>query len=613
MQKRIIPGINAFKYCFIDQLDGSYKDNSYYVDKSAYIEKALFELKNIALFTRPRRFGKSMFLSMLDSFFSPNPKDPSDLSSHEKIFSKLDIYKNTDFCQKYMGKIPVLYITFANSGTNTGYLSSLNGLAGAIADCANQYLFLAESKYLTESQKAQFNDLTQLSDLILPKEILEVKVQSSLNLLCAMLSRHYGEKNVIILVDEYDVPLSKAAFTNYYYDFKTIMSNMLGCAFKTNTLLAKGFITGCLRVAKESIFTGWNNFCVVDYDDPTFSSLFGFTDDDVLKLLKNFGFEDKYQTYKDWYDGYHFGECDIYCPWDVVSYTAALLKNSQARPKTYWNHTGNNELAVVAFANDPNTYADEFSELLQGKSIDVPFFDDLNYKMVESGSSKNTPYLWSVLYMTGYLTTDKDQSNLKEKYIRLRIPNKCVKECLQEQIDLSFTSKNPKYVKKSNEIVECFFNDDFAELQRRLTKAMYAYVSIYDTQKGTDKESLYHAFLNGTLSATLDVEDQNFYASNYKLGDGRADIVFLLNGCIKDFVERPGKFNRKLVIIECKVAANHDELEQKAKIAITQIKEKYLKGVDGKFPDAAVVAMYGIAFYKKECKVSFECVQNQTN
>ena len=183
MQKRIIPGINAFKYCFIDQIDGSYKDNSYYVDKSAYIEKALFELKNIALFTRPRRFGKSMFLSMLDSFFSPNPKDPSDLSSHEKIFSKLDIYKNTDFCQKYMGKIPVLYITFANSGTNTGYLSSLKGLARAIADCANQYLFLAESKYLTESLKAQFNDLTQLSDLLLPKEILEVIVQSSLNLL----------------------------------------------------------------------------------------------------------------------------------------------------------------------------------------------------------------------------------------------------------------------------------------------------------------------------------------------------------------------------------------------------------------------------------------------
>ena len=604
--KKIEPGINDFKECFTDETGLNFKENSYYVDKSRFIEDAFYIPKKISLFTRPRRFGKSMFLSMLDSFFSPNPQDPNDLAKHEAIFSKLKIYKNTDFCQKYMGKFPVLYVTFATAGKNTGYLSSLNGLARAIAECANRYLFLSESKYSTENQKVQFNDLTQLNDLILPKEILEGKIESSLNLLCSMLSRHFGGKKVILLVDEYDVPLSETAFTDYYDEFKNIISNMLGSAFKTNTLLAKGFITGCLRVAKESIFTGWNNFSVVDYDNKKFSSLFGFTDDEVLKMLKHFDFEDKYPIYKEWYDGYHFGDSDIYCPWDVASFTSDLIEDKNNTPKTYWNHTGDNRLAVVAFANDPNTYADDFEKLLQGQSIEVPYFDDLNYKMVKTGSSKDTPYLWSVLYMTGYLTTDKDQSNLKENYIRLRIPNKCVHKCLKDQIALCFTRENPAYIKNSNKIADCFFNDDPIELQRRLTKAMYAYVSIFDTQKGTDKESLYHAFLNGSLSATLDVQDQDFYASNYELGDGRADIVFLLNDCIKNFEERPGKFNRKLVIIECKVATNHNELDQKANLAITQIKDKYLKGVDGKFSDASMVAMYGIAFYKKECTVKLE-------
>ena len=415
--KKIEPGINDFKECFTDETGLNFKENSYYVDKSRFIEDAFYIPKKISLFTRPRRFGKSMFLSMLDSFFSPNPQDPNDLAKHEAIFSKLNIYKNTDFCQKYMGKFPVLYVTFATAGKNTGYLSSLNGLARAIAECANRYLFLSESKYSTENQKVQFNDLTQLNDLILPKEILEGKIESSLNLLCSMLSRHFGGKKVILLVDEYDVPLSETAFTDYYDEFKNIISNMLGSAFKTNTLLAKGFITGCLRVAKESIFTGWNNFSVVDYDNKKFSSLFGFTDDEVLKMLKHFDFEDKYPIYKEWYDGYHFGDSDIYCPWDVASFTSDLIEDKNNTPKTYWNHTGDNRLAVVAFANDPNTYADDFEKLLQGQSIEVPYFDDLNYKMVKTGSSKDTPYLWSVLYMTGYLTTDKDQSNLKERII----------------------------------------------------------------------------------------------------------------------------------------------------------------------------------------------------
>ena len=603
--KRIEPGINFFKECFADNVNGAYEEKSYYVDKSSFIDKAFDDLKKIALFTRPRRFGKSMFLTLLDSFFAPNSQDPNDLSKHEAIFSKLDIYKNSEFCQKYMGKVPVLYITFAGRGSNNSYEDSLKGLARSIKLCASRYTFLKESNALSKDDKELFISLTKLSDLSLSNADLASKVQDSLSDLSNLLSKHFG-KNVIILVDEYDVPLDKASNTDYYTQFKLVLANMLEAGFKTNEKLAKGFITGCLRVAKESIFTGWNNFCVVDYDDPAFSSLFGFTDDEIIKMLKNFGFEDKYQTYKDWYDGYHFGNDDIYCPWDVVSYTAALLKNSKSSPKTYWNHTGDNELAVIAFARDPNTYADGFEKLLQEQSIEVPFFDDLNYKMVKGGGNKDTPYLWSVLYMTGYLTADKDQSNLKKKHIRLCIPNKCVKECLKEQIALCFTRENPTYVKSSSQIADCFFNDDPIELQRRLTKAMYAYVSIYDTQKGTDKEALYHAFLNGTLSATLDNQEQDFYASNYELGDGRADIVFLLNGCIKNFVERPGKFNRKLVIIECKVASNHDELEQKANLAITQIKEKYLKGVDGKFSDASVVAMYGIAFYKKECIVKLE-------
>ena len=589
---KIKPGVVSFKE-FFKGFGGTFDDNGYYVDKTRFLKSIVEYDPRICLFTRPRRFGKSMFLSMMETFFSPNCEDVNDLSLHQKIFSKFEIFKDKVFSDALMGKIPVLHITFAGAKSDTSIENSIDKLVNAVCICANKYLFLSTSDKLSESEKQRFNDLCNFDKLNLNLKEKESQLETSLYFLCSMLKKHYG-REVLVLVDEYDVPLSGCALTSYYSEVKTTLASMLELLLKVNEDVTKAVITGCMRVAKESIFTGWNNFVTVDFDHPKFSSLFGFTNHEVKKLLDDFDLSEYFDTFKDWYDGYRFGDDEIYCPWDVVNYTSDLSENLNAKPDTYWNNTSSNRLAMLAFAKDPNSYADKFKKLLSDQSVVVPYYKDMNYKMIENADNSKNPYLWSILYMAGYLTKDKDQSLCKDKEICLRIPNRCIKSCLKEQIDKSFSSDNPTYVKKSNELLECFKNDDVAVLERKINFALNAYVSIYDTQKGTDKEALYHAFLNGTLSSVLNTEYDS-YASNKEIGDSRADIVFLLN--------IPQDKIKKCIIIECKVAKSVEDLKKQKTLAVQQVKDKYLKGVASNFPDANEICIYGIAFYKKECQV----------
>ena len=595
---KIMSGIISFDSLFTLK-QGRWIQMGYYVDKTRFLEPVYNDGAYVTLYTRPRRFGKSLFLSMMNSFFSPNTIDPSDISKHQQIFSNFDIYKDQSFCNEHMGQHPVLHITFASCGSSKSKEMSLRGLANAVSLCAKNYKFLLDSNALSKYDKDDFNDFVHFYNLDLNNSSVESKLEMSLSLLCDMLFAHFGHK-VIVLIDEYDTPLAKASTTDYYYDFKETYASMLEKLLKINTHVEKAIVTGCLRVAKESIFTGLNNFLAIDYDNPTYSSVFGFTTDEVNTLLSQFNLQEHFETYKSWYDGYYFGKDEIYCPWDVINYTHQLLGKESTKPIAYWNHSSSNDLAMLAFSNDPDAYVAGFEKLLKGQSVVVPYYIDMNYKIIENNDTPQNPYLWSILYMTGYLTKDKDQVGCNDNEIKVRIPNRCVYQCLKDQIDKSFSAANPVYVKKASDIAKCFKDDNAAILELKINQALNAYVSVYDIQKGTDKESLYHAFLNGTLSAVLNVPNDS-YASNLEIGNGRADILFLT-----DLENNPK--NKKCVIIECKVANSEKDLDSKAIAAVKQVKDKYLKGVVDKYRAATKVAIYGIAFYKKECRVNLEIV-----
>ena len=592
----INPGLNSFKDFFIDK-NGAFKDIAYYVDKTRFIEKVYNHNAVVTLFTRPRRFGKSMFLSMLKTFFEPNIQSPNDLTINEKIFSQFEIYKNKEFCEENMGKQPVLFISFATAGSDINYEDAIKDLCSVISTYAKQYKFLLQSDNLDDDDK---EDLKTLCSLFKSKEPLEDKItllKMSLTLLCNIIYKHYRKK-VIVLIDEYDVPLAHAAPTDYYYKIKDIISKMLEKVLKGNEQLDKAFLTGCLKIAKESIFTGFNNFRVIDYDNINFSSLFGFTQDEVKDILKNFNLENHFEEYKTWYDGYLFGNDEIYCPWDVLCYTSDLIENPNSHPLAYWNSSTQTRLAMYAFDNNPSNYAEQFEKLLKGESIIVPYFNYMNYKMVMNVDNKDKDYLWTILYMAGYLTKDKDQEGVLEGNIKLRIPNNCIKSCLKEHIIWSFTPKNPAFEKRINELIECFKTDDYTQLQKKMNIAIKAHISIYDFQKGSRKEAIYHSYFNGALSTVLDNINDD-YSSNDLLGYGRPDILFTLK---KDNITN----ERKCIIIEFKVARSLNNLDSQASKALQQIKDKYLSSVKANFNYVTTACIYGIAFYKKECKVIFE-------
>ena len=584
------------------------ENDCYYVDKTQYIKTIMKDGSATMLFTRPRRFGKSITLSMLQSFLEMNYENPSDKSKPIALFKDTEIFQDKEFCDKYMGQYPVIYLSLKEAFDIDGYENSLLKIYQVLGRFVQKFNFLTKCDKLTEDEQGTLKNIltlrTNKSSIAQKKGVAEELIGNLTQYLYT-----YTGKKCIVLIDEYDVPLSKISHLDFYQNIRQFISNLFSAGLKNNEALEKGIITGCLRVAKESIFTGLNNFYSCGLDDYDYSKLFGFTKDEVKTMLSYYGLEDRYAEYQKWYDGYHIGDNDIFCPWDVISRTDDLLAN-KLQPESYWGGTGNIELVSKMFAKDPDSYADDLQNLVDGKSITVKLSSDINYEIL--GNSENSNYFWSFLFSSGYLTyakyltieeqTDEDVNINTQKTVELVIPNLSVRKELADAIAWCFTTHNPDYAKSLKTLITALKGDKAILLQRYLNTTLSSYVSVYDTQKGTDKESMYHAFLNGRFSSVFTKKTFE-YASNAELGDGRADFSFLLP--LENSLDSPTIG----FIIEIKAAQNETEMRDLAKEAVVQAKAKnYVKGMfDNHIDDIDEVKVFGIAFYKKSCRVELEC------
>ena len=408
----------------------------YYVDKTALIRELLENWGKVNLFTRPRRFGKTLNMSMLKCFF--------EIGSDSALFDGLEISKETQLCEEYLGKFPVISITLKGA-TGRTFDEAKSMLRNIIGNEAMRYQFLMQSEHLTEIERKQYAKILSLND---DGEFAmsDVLLKSSLFTLTQLLKKHY-EQAVIMLIDEYDVPLDKAYQSGYYDDMVELIRSLFGNAFKTNDSLYFAVLTGCLRISKESIFTGLNNFNVYTVKDVQYHEAFGFTDVEVRQMLEDYGFMEKYDAIKAWYDGYRFGTLDIYCPWDVVSYCHALKMKPTITPKNYWVNTSSNDI-VRRFVSKANTTTrDEIEVLIDGGSVKKRIRQELTYRDLDS----NIDNLWSILFTTGYLTQRGFDSN---DLTELVIPNKEIRWIFVQQIREWFQEESVKDSKKTGKFLQ---------------------------------------------------------------------------------------------------------------------------------------------------------------
>ena len=589
-----LKGLNVDIQSFSDFKEKDY----YYIDKTSYIKDILLNSGTTVLFTRPRRFGKSITLFMLQSFLEMNYENPSDKSKQIELFKDTEIFKDKEFCDKYMGQYPVIYLSLKEAKDSKSYDYAINQIYEVLGNYVQKFNFLLGCKKLTPNQIRNLQNILSINNNDLKPAKKEAVAESVILELTQDLLAYTGKK-CIVLIDEYDVPLSKTSHTDFYDDIRDFISNLFSAGLKNNGALEKGIITGCLRVAKESIFTGLNNFQSFGLENSRFSSLFGFTETEVKTMLSYYKLDDKYPEYQEWYDGYHIGDADIFCPWDVICRAEDLIAKRMT-PESYWGGTGNIDSLQDMFAKNPKAYAENFETLLNGGSITITINNDINYEIL--GRSQNINHFWSLMFSSGYLTIKQLINHTDDTTeAELIIPNKSVRHELKNIIEWYFSVDNPKFLESITELIDDLKESDPRVIQRYLTKALTSYVSVYDTQKGTDKESMYHAFLNGRLSAVLNF-NENKYVSNGELGDGRADFSFILD--LDDSKNSPTAG----FIIEIKAAKSEEQMSKLAKEAIAQAKEKnYVKAMFDRYEDDIdEVRVLGIAFYKKSCKVAIQ-------
>ena len=529
--------------------------NYYYVDKTSFIKELLSSEFMVNLITRPRRFGKSLTMSMLEDFFEIS----KDSKAH---FDGLAISKETELCEKWMNQYPVVFVSFKDID-GISFDNAYGMLKVFVADVCKKYPFLNDSNKVDAEDLKLFNQLRA-------QEATAENINSSLLLLTRMLSAHYGKKT-ILLVDEYDVPLAKANDNGYYREMLAVIKAMLSKALKTNDYLEFGIVTGCLRISKESIFTGLNNLVINSITTDNFDEYIGFTEGEVQQLLSDTGFSEHEQEIRDWYDGYRFGQVDVYCPWDVLNHVFALMKNPKVEPKSYWVGTSHNNVIYNLFSYKKVGMKGKFEALMRGESIREVITEELTYDTL-TADDKN---LWSLLFMTGYLTQEKD-TPIKNNVAVLRIPNEEVKYVFQNAI-IDWFEKTVSKIDRSK-MFEALWNLDADTAQAEISKLLLKSISYHDFQ-----ESFYHAFVAGMFAgADYPVE------SNYEYGDGRPDIV------VND-----GDHDR-VMLFEVKHAGKDETIEHALRAAIDQIEEKrYLEGID----EFETVVCYGIAFKGKKCIV----------
>lgn len=554
----------------IEFFDEMIKNQYYYVDKTGMISELLRSGGKVTLFTRPRRFGKSLNMSMLKNFFS--------LQGDKRIFNELQISRDKQVCEEYMGKFPVISISL-KSVDGFAYRNAYEMLCATIGNEAMKFQYLMDSTKLTDREKEQYGLLIKGGDRI-PFEMDEVTLTGSLKTLSLLLEKHHG-KQTVLLIDEYDVPLSKASEHGYYKEMAMLIRKLFEQVLKTNESLKLAVLTGCMRISKESIFTGLNNFEVLSVADVRFDEYFGFTDQEVRKLLEYYHLSDKYQQVKEWYDGYQFGNVEVYCPWDVMNYCVTLLADPNAEPQNYWINTSSNE-AVRRFireSDNSGTIRREIEGLVAGECIIKELHQELTYEDMY----QTVDNIWSVLFTTGYLTQrGRSEGNI----FRLAIPNREIRNIFTTQIMQLFRENVKKDGELLNRFCEALENGNTESAEKCFGEYLRKTISIRDTSVRKEmKENFYH----GVLLGILGIKENWIVRSNRESGEGYSDILIETDDTAMG------------IVIEMKYAEDGN-LQKAAEKALKQIKSKqyeealYDEGIEQ-------ILRYGIACYKKRCKI----------
>ena len=541
------------------------KQDFYYVDKTGLIVDLLADWGKVNLFTRPRRFGKTLNMSMLANFF--------EIGADASLFGGLRVSEEKELCENYLGKFPVVFVS----------LKGVDGLTFDDAYARLRILIRNEAlrlEVLRESGKLSMEEKNAYLRLV-SENPEKTDITESLKLLCQLLEKHYGQKP-ILLIDEYDVPLDKAFLHGYYPQMIDLIRSMFGAALKTNDSLFFAVLTGCLRVSKESIFTGLNNLKTLSISNVKFNEYFGFTDEEVGRMLADYGLEAHQAEAREWYDGYRFGNQDVYCPWDIINYVNELRSDPEAEPKAYWINTSGNDMVrrLIAKASDGTTQM-EIERLIAGDTITKM----INEQLTHSEIDENLENIWSLLYMTGYLTVARKPSGGRYE---LRIPNREVREIFKRQVLSWFTERARAATEKLAGLYEAFEKGDAEAIEKLLNRQLITTVSFYDAY-----ESFYHGFLLALLSTCVDW----CVSSNAETGRGRSDIT----------VERR---DRELgFVIEIKEVRTRAKLDEACAAAMRQAEDRDYAAVMLRY-GMETVFTYGIAFCDKRCKVAVKRVEN---
>lgn len=531
----------------------------YYVDKTGLIEELLKTEAEVTLITRPRRFGKTLGMSMLESFFDIR-------KNSRKLFEGLQIARQSELCSKWMNQCPTVSVSFRQvDGLN--FTSAYDMLTMVFADLYNKHLYLLEDSHVTEFQKKTFTNIAHGCGS-------EKEVKSSLVLLTTMMQQHYG-KAVVLLIDEYDVPVAKANAHGYYNEMLDVMKGLLQ-ALKDNQALCFAVVTGCLKIAKESIFTGTNNFVSDTITDSRLNEYFGFVQSEVDQILADAETEDQAENIRKWYDGYHFGDFDVYCPWDVMNYLLELQHNPQAKPVSYWKNTSDNAIIRSFIDHSGSSITKKLENLMAGETIVQRVDENLTYDYLHSSEDN----LWSMLYLTGYLTKARNEQTdevLPDGAIALMIPNEEIRDIFETTVIQWFDDSTRKWNRTL--LFDAVWNGDSVNLTKEMNILLRRTISYHDY-----KEDFYHAFLAGIFTGAGYMVD-----SNKEHGEGRSDVV------VYDPV------NGRVAIFEAKYTKNQEKLESTCNTALQQIDERlYAKEYEDDYDQ---ILCYGISFFKKRCLV----------
>ena len=542
----------------IENFEEMRKEDFYYVDKTGLIIDLMNGWSKVNLFTRPRRFGKTLNMSMLKSFF--------EIGGDKSIFDGLVVSNDKVICDRFMGHYPVVFISLKGVD-GLDFKTAYEALCQIIVDEAARLRFLVDSDKIADDEK-------KFLEKLINERYDASDIRKSLQMLCRLLEKHYGQKTILI-IDEYDVPLDKAFHHGYYAQMIDIIRAMFGAALKTNDSLFMAVLTGCLRVSKESIFTGLNNLKVHSISDEKFDEYFGFTDAEVRKMLEYYGLESHYSDVRKWYDGYRFGGQDIYCPWDVINYCYDACSSAHVQLKAYWINTSGNEMVrrLISRGTDGTTQMD-IERLIAGETITKTLNENLTHNEIDA----NIENIWSLLYMTGYLTAVGYPNG---RQYELRIPNMEVRQIYMEQVLDWFKGRAAAQSDKLTGLYEAFESGSADAIKEYLDEQLLDTVSYYDA-----RESFYHGFLLALLSTCANWR----VSSNVETGKGRSDIV----------VERR---DRKVgFVVEVKDVKEYEKLDAACETALRQIEEKDYTAILRRYRVKSIWT-YGIAFWEKECKV----------